>query len=159
MASLLGFRLKLPPYTFHIVSSIALTSFAFHHLHLRSKIEEDRIHFSGRTTILEGLVGRIRNGEQMQVSEVDRLRRLTNAEVTDSEVLVPVEDSLSWREVILGRKSYATVKSTVQPTPDEEIHAMQKEWDAGKCSLHFCSLIVTLLDLHIHFINLVPLVH
>jgi hypothetical protein len=131
-------RFRLPPYTFHIFSSIALTSFAFHHLHLRRHIEEDRMQLNAKTGILEDLVQRIRNGEKLRVTEVDRLLKLANGgevEAASTEPLVPPTDSLSWKEAVLGRKDgKETDSGFASRSPDEELNAIQKEWDAGKSS-------------------------
>ncbi|KAG8935145.1 hypothetical protein FRC03_011525 [Tulasnella sp. 419] len=117
-------RARLPAYTIHIVSSVAITSLSYHLLSHRQRAQSDRVYLSGKFSILESLVERTRRGEDVSYAEFERLLHLANSGGSESGPIHPgsVTQNVAWKDAILGRRRDEEAER-------RELEAVQKEWE------------------------------
>jgi len=92
----------------HVLYSTALTSLSVHLLTRKRAAQDDRQRLAARTSILEGLVGRLRSGEHIPDAEIERMLRLGKTEDEDtiaSREAQRTEIDTTWKTAIFGRRS------------------------------------------------------
>ncbi len=126
-------RARLVPYSFHILSGLALTSMGFHVLNQRQRTETERLQMAARQTILEDLTAKLRSGDVVPEVEVDRMMKLADVHQRgqESNVTSTQHGTPGWKEVLLGRK-----KSESQE--EVEVARAVKEWEQGICVWLVC---------------------
>jgi hypothetical protein len=87
----------------HIIYSLALASFSMHLLYERRATEEDRVHYSGKISILETLVQNLERGQMMDPREVERLRKLAGVSTSQVPETNRNPSNVGWWEVLLGK--------------------------------------------------------
>ena len=87
----------------HIIYSLALTSFSMHLLYERRATKEDRVHYSGKISILETLVQNLERGQMMDPREVERLRKLAGVSTSQVPETNRNPSNIGWWEVLLGK--------------------------------------------------------
>lgn len=124
-------RQRLRPLLPFFIYWCIITSLTVHSLRIRIKSKEDLDKVNAKVTVLEGLIGRIRNGERVGDDEVQRElemvglreRRLT----TEEEGEVSEGGDVGWMEAIFGRKK--------RRKEDEDERAVE-EWAKGESACH-----------------------
>lgn len=124
---------------------------SFHLLFARRDAAELRARYTARISILESLISRFKQGEQIQASEIDRLtklgRKLQEGHETDDLGDSDYgRENLSWKEVILG----ATRKEGTNLSPEDRA---AWEWNKGEifftCPIEILSNLPPILALEV----------
>jgi hypothetical protein len=126
-------RQRLRPLLPFFIYWCIITSLTVHSLRIRIKSREDLDKVNAKVTVLEGLIGRIKNGEKVGDDEVQRElemvglreRRLTMEE----EGEVSEGGDVGWMEAIFGWKSGRRVSRHV--TSDVSALAARTDESAG----------------------------
>lgn len=108
-------------YAPHIVYSLALTSISMHMLFQRRIAQEDRSQISAKISILESLVDRFGQGEQIDRKELLRLRKLAGVLDPQTSENTYGDSKTEWKDVVLGRKEQVVVSGWDQ-----------KDWEKGR---------------------------
>lgn len=78
------------------------TSMSINLSFVRGKLASNREQYGARIAIVQGLVDRMRAGERVPDSEIERSRRLARG---SSPAETPADRPVSWSEVVFGRKT------------------------------------------------------
>ncbi|EGN92766.1 hypothetical protein SERLA73DRAFT_190614 [Serpula lacrymans var. lacrymans S7.3] len=123
--------MSVPRYLPHLIYSTALTSVSIHLLWHRKQQEEDNARISAQVSILESLVSQLQSGRPVKDEEIDRLRKL--AQVHDDErtgVNPAAAGSIGWKDVIWGRKSSPSQKSSDDEWERKDLEKIRQEIEA-----------------------------
>ncbi|EIM80555.1 uncharacterized protein STEHIDRAFT_125614, partial [Stereum hirsutum FP-91666 SS1] len=91
-----------------LIYSVIFSSLSVHLLYQRREATTERHHLNARISILEDLTKRLKTGENVDDTEIERLRRLGREGqkgVDANGVVIVGDEDIGWKEVFLGRKT------------------------------------------------------
>lgn len=112
----------------HVLYSTAVLTISTHSLWHRKEWEAQRLHAEARISLLSTLAQRLRNGDHVEPSDIDRMRRLARGTSTTADHDVGLEvspEEIRWREVLLGKAGNAELAQAYD----------DREWENCGCSM------------------------
>lgn len=91
-----------------LIYSVLFSSLSVNLLYQRREATTERRHLNARISILEDLTRRLKEGERIEETEIERLRKLGREGqrgVDENGVAVSVDEEIGWKEVFLGKKT------------------------------------------------------
>ncbi|KAL1729559.1 hypothetical protein EV714DRAFT_284879 [Schizophyllum commune] len=89
-------------YSVELFSATAIVSLSIHRIRLKKQWEEEELSLDARTSVLEGVVQRLRSGDRIPDDEMTRLRRLARP----ANALGPISGAdITVKEMFVGRKT------------------------------------------------------
>ncbi|KAL1746662.1 hypothetical protein HDZ31DRAFT_81045 [Schizophyllum fasciatum] len=91
-------------YSVELFSATAIVSLSIHRIRLKKQWEEEELSLGARTSVLEGIVHRLRSGDHIPEDEMARLRRLARP----AHAQGPISGAdITVKEMFVGRKPQA----------------------------------------------------